>query len=45
MASCTCHVLGGTKRLRLERIVRLRTDGRATKLLPNRLRHLQVRPK
>ena len=24
MASCTCHVLCGTKRLRLERIVRLR---------------------
>ena len=22
MASCICHVLGGTKRLRLERIVR-----------------------
>ena len=22
MASCTCHVLGGTKRFRLERIVR-----------------------
>src|SRR3546814_5899302 len=24
MASCICHVLGGTKRLRLERIVRRR---------------------
>jgi hypothetical protein len=33
MASCTCHVLCGTKRLRLERIVRPRTGEPRIELL------------